>query len=123
MTKEEIIRKLEDRLQAKNKAYEEEGKPNYIRLNRTIFMSVTRRQAQISRQIYALKAAIELLTKPFREVDVHEAVLMSICERNDQKEELLWKAESVYLNERKEALRVVFETSLPFMKKQVIEYL
>ena len=123
MTKKETIQKLKDRLEAEKKAYEEEGRPNYVRLNRTMFLTVTRRQAQISRKIYALQAAIELLTKPLRDIDVHEAVLMSISVRNDQKEELLWKAESVYFNERKEALRAVFETSLPFLKKQVIGYL
>lgn len=123
MTTQETIQRLEDRLRVEQEEYEKAGLPNYNRLNKRRLFSSLRKQTQISRRIHALKAAIELLTEPLRVVDIHEAVLMSISDRNGRKEALLRKAESIYLNERKEALKEVFETSLPILKKEILTYL
>ena len=123
MNARDLQEKLEERLKAELQAYEQAGVPDRVYLPRTRLFSALRKQGEISRRVSALKAAIEFLSKPLSEVDVHDAVLMSISDKHSEKEEWLSKAESIYLNERKEALRAVFEMSLPCFKKQVLEHL
>lgn len=123
MTREELKQKLERRLSAELEAYEQAGRPDRVRLSRTQWHTCQRKQAEISRKISALEAAVEFLSRPIRDIDVHKAVLMSVPVGNASKEELLRKAESIYLNERKEALKEVFNRSLPILKQQVIQYL
>lgn len=123
MNTHDLQGKLEERLKAELQAYEQAGVPERIYLPKTLLYSALRKQTEISRRISALKTAIEFLSKPLREVDVHGAVLMSISDKHSEKEEWLSKAESIYLNERKEALRIVFEKALPCFKKQMLKYL
>lgn len=123
MTQEELKEKLESRLKSERRAYETAGREDKVRLPRTQWHACARRQAEISRRIHALEAAISLLSGPLRDIDVHKAVLMSIPDTNGIKEVLLRKAESIYLNERREALTEVFDRALPILKKQVMSYL
>ena len=123
MTKEQLLSKLQARLETEWRNYEEAGKPGYVRLNRTQFNSVAKKQSEITRRIQALKTAISVLSDSFREVDVYSGILLGICERRQDKEDLLEKAQSIYLNERKEACRELFDSSLPILKKQMKKYL
>ena len=83
-----------------------------------------RKECVIARRIAATRLAIDVVEKPFREVDVREAVVFAIPDRNwELKAELLNKAESIFLVERKEACRRVFEQNRIIALKQLSEYL
>ncbi len=123
--KDKLLHGLRARLSQEESAFEAAGLPDRVRLNKTQFFASQKKQVTISRHIAALKTAIDVIEKPsLAQVDTYQGILMGIPDRNrEEKDELLQKAESIYLNERKAALRVLFETSLPILKKQVIGYL
>lgn len=123
--KDKLLHGLRVRLSQEESAYEAAGLPDRMRLNRTQFFASQKKQVTISRHIAALKTAIDVIEKPsLAQVDTYHGILMGFPDSNsEEKDELLQKAESIYLNERKTALKVLFETSLPILKKQVIRYL
>lgn len=120
MTTEELKEKLQERLDKERQAFELAPKPDRVRLPRTQFFSSQRKTAEIIRKIVALETALEILTKPLRDIDVHKTVVMTIPDTNSVKDELLRKAKSIYLNERRDALTEVFSRYLPILKQKVI---
>ena len=120
MTTEELKEKLQIRLDKERQAFELAGKPDRVRLPRTQWFYAQKKTVEISRKIVALETALEVLTKPLRDIDVDQAVVMTIPDTNSIKDELLRKANSIYLKERKEALTEVFSRHLPILKQQVI---
>ena len=123
MTTEELKEKIQERLDKERQAFELARKPDRVRLSRTQWYSSQRKTTEITRKIVALETALEILTKPLRDIDVHKTVVMTIPETNSIKEELLRKAESIYLKERREALTQVFSRYLPSLKQQVINHI
>ena len=124
MDNNKLISKLKERLSKEEADYEAAALPDRVRLNKTQFFSSARKQMQIGRKIAALQTAIEVLEKPIREVNVYEGILMGFpCSREEEREALLKQADSVYLKERVNALKTLFETSLPILKRQVIDLL
>lgn len=123
--KDKLLHGLRARLSKEESAYEAAGLPDRVRLNRTQFFASQKKQVTICRHIAALKTAIDVIEKPsLAQVDTYQGILMGFPDSNSkEKDELLQKAESIYLNERKAALKALFETSLPILKKQVIGYL
>ncbi len=123
--KDKLLHGLRARLAQEESAFEAAGLPDRVRLNRTQFFASQKKQGTISRHIAALKTAIDVIEKPsLAQVDIYQGILMGFPDsKSEEKDELLQKAESIYLNERKAALKVLFETSLPILKKQVIGYL
>lgn len=123
MTTEELKEKIQERLNKERQAFELDRKPDRVRLSRTQWFSSQRKTTEISRKIVALETALEILTKPLRDIDVHKAVVMTIPDTNSVKDELLSKAESIYLKKRREALTEVFSRYLPILKQQVINHI
>ena len=123
-SQEKLLERLKNKLEKEQQEYEAAGLPEYNRLPKTRLFSSLRKQDAISRRIAAVKLAIDVLEKPFGDVDVSEAVNMAISDRNDSlKDELMYKAESIFLAERKEACRMVFEQNHIIALKQLSEYL
>ena len=122
---EKLLAQLRERLEKEQRAFTVAGLPEYgNRLCRTRLNSSLRKECTIARRIAAIRLAIDVVEKPFREVDVREAVILSIPDRDwELKAELLNKAESVFPNEQKEACRKVFEQNRIIALKQLSEYL
>lgn len=85
-----------------------------------MYFSSLNGQVRIQRRIAALKATIEVNEKDLRDVDVRSAVLNSIPPQRPDFDELLEKAQSIYLRERAAALKTVFEDILPIYKIETI---
>lgn len=112
--------RLRARILKEQELYEEKSHTDRIRLPRKMYFSSLNDQMRIQRRIAALKAAIEVNEKDLRDVDVRSAVLNSIPPQRPDFDELLEKAESIYLRERAAALKTVFEDILPICKKETI---
>lgn len=124
LTREDLLAGLKERLESENKALEQAGLPQYVRLSKTRYFSSMKKEISCYRRMAAIRLAIEVLEKPFREIDVLQAVIDSVPVTNtDLRASLEEKAVSIYLNERKEACRAIFETHLPVFKKQMTDYL
>ena len=119
-----ILDRLNERLETERQALEKARLPEYIHLSRKKFFNANKKEIECYRRIGAIELAIEVLQRPIREIDVHQAVLNCIpvtCA--ELRNELEEKALSIYLNERKEVLTEIFQRSLPILKKQMLEYL
>ncbi len=112
--------RLRARILKEQELYEEKSHADHVRLPRKMYFSSLNGQVRIQRRIAALKAAIEVNEKDLRDVDVYSAVLNSIPPQRPDFDELLEKAESIYLRERAAALKTVFEEILPICKKETI---
>lgn len=112
--------RLRARILKEQELYEEKSHADHVRLPRKMYFSSLNGQVRIQRRIAALKAAIEVNEKNLRDVDVRSAVLNSIPPQRPDFDELLEKAESIYLRERAAALKTVFEDILPICKKETI---
>ena len=116
--------RLRERIEKEQRALAAARLPEYNRLSKTRLYNSLRKECVIARRIAATRLAIDVVEKPFREVDVREAAILAISDRNwELKAELLNKAESVFLVERKEACRSVFEQNRIIALKQLSEYL
>ena len=116
--------RLRERIEKEEQALAAAGLPEYNRLSSTRLYSSLRKECVIARRIAATRLAIDVVEKPFREVDVREAVIHAIPDKDwELKAELLNKAESVFPNEQKEACRRVFEQNRIIALKQLSEYL
>lgn len=121
MKRDYLIEKLKAKalqIDAENHKYDDR-----IKLSRKLWYSNMRKEMANMRKISAINAAITLIVKGFMYVDVYDAVLMTIANTRLDKDALLQKAMSNYLCEQKQALKEVFETSLPICKNQVLSYL
>lgn len=121
MKANEIIKKLvgkKTQLETDIHKYDDRCK-----MSRRLFYSDTRTQVRNMRKCRVIDAAISLIHGGIRNVDVYDAVLFGIADTRHDKDDLLNKSFSIYLNERREALKEAFETSLPICKKQVFAYL
>ena len=112
--------RLRARILKEQELYEEKSHADRVRLPRKMYFSSLNGQVRIQRRIAALKAAIEVHEKDLRDVDVCSAVLNSIPPQRPDFDELLEKAQSIYLRERAAALKTVFEDILPICKKETI---
>lgn len=112
--------RLRARILKEQELYEEKSHADRVRLPRKMYFSSLNGQVRIQRKIAALKAAIEVHEKDLRDVDVRSAVLNSIPPQRPDFDELLEKAQSIYLRERAAALKTVFEDILPICKKETI---
>lgn len=121
MKANEIIEKLlEKKTQLETEIHKYD---NRCRMSRKLLFTDMRRQVRNMRKCRVIDAAISLINDGFGNVDVYDAVLYGISDTRADKDELLNKSFSIYINERKEALREAFDTSLPICKKQVCAYL
>ena len=121
---EDLVSRLNKKLKAEEEACIKASLPEYIRLNRTRFNSSHRKEMTCYRRMAAIRLAIEVLTKPIREIDVLQAVISTVPVTNTElRQELEEKAASIYLNERKEACQKIFENSLPIFKKEMKRYI
>lgn len=116
-----ITERLRARILKEQELYEEKSHADRVRLPRKMYFSSLNGQVRIQRKIAALKAAIEVNEKNLRDVDVRSAVLNSIPPQRPDFDELLEKAQSIYLRERAAALKTVFEDILPIYKKETIQ--
>ena len=112
--------RLRARILKEQELYEEKSHADHVRLPRKMYFSSLNGQVRIQRRIAALEAAIEVNEKDLRDVDVRSAVLNSIPPQRPDFDELLEKAQSIYLRERAAALKTVFEDILPICKKETI---
>lgn len=112
--------RLRARILKEQELYEEKSHADRVRLPRKMYFSSLNGQVRIQRRIAALKAAIEVHEKDLRDIDVRSAVLNSIPPQRPDFDELLEKAQSIYLRERAAALKTVFEDILPICKKETI---
>lgn len=121
MKANEVIKKLvEKKMQLETEMHKYDDR---CRMSRKMLFTDMRRQVRNMRKCRVIDAAISLINDGFGNVDVYDAVLYGIADTRADKDHLLGKSNSMYLNERKEALREAFETSLPICKKQVFYYL
>lgn len=121
MKREQIIEKLKAKilqLESENHKYDDRN-----RLSRKLYYSNIRKEMENTRKISAINAAVTLIDKGFPHVDIYNTVLFAIANTRADKDDILQKAGSIYLNEQKQALTEVFESSLPICKKQVLSYL
>lgn len=95
----------------------------YVRLPRKRWFSTHAKEQATMRRISALKTALQVAERPFRDVDIYQGCLFGIPERHECFEEALSLAGSVYLNERARAARMLFNVSLPVAKRQIMEML
>ena len=122
MKKEILLQKFKTRLEKEEKAYDNElnEEEKYHYLPRKRYFSESRKLSCIASRIAALKTAISFLEKRFRDVDFHEGCMMGLSPNNENWEDILSKANSYMLRERAEAAKILFETSLPIAKKQIL---
>lgn len=115
-----IITKLQARLAKEQALYKEKCHEDRIRLPRKMYFSSLREQMRILRRISAIKTAVEVIENGIGKVDIYSAVLNSISPKRTDYEDILEKAQSIYLRERVLALKVIFEDVLPVCKKEMI---
>ena len=122
MDEERTLRTLRERLAREEAASEalRQEEEKYVRLPRKRYFSIARRKSESTRRIAALKTAIQLFERPFGKVDVHEGCLMGLSSLREDWAEILVKAGHYALHKRAEAAKVLFETSLPAARKQVL---
>ena len=121
---QKVLSDLKERLLKEEDEYRKYCYDDRVKLSRTMLGSSYRKQISIMHKQNAIKTAIEILEKPdFRDVNVYEGVLLGLSSRRPDHDELLQKAESIYLNERKEACSVLFNVSLPIHRKEMLAFL
>lgn len=120
MKKETLIAKLTEK---KAKLIEETKKhDNREFMPRTLLFTTLKNEVRAYRKASAIDCALSLINGThIRDIDCYQLVIMTIPETNTLHDELLKKADSIYLNERREVIRSVMEHSLPICKKQVME--
>lgn len=122
MKKEALIAKLTEK---KAKLIEETKKhDDRVFMPRTLLFATLKNETRTYRKVSAIDCALSLISGThIRDIDCYQLVIMTIPETNTFRDELLIKADSIYLNERREVIRSVMEHSLPICKKQVMEYI
>ena len=121
MDKQKTLSRLKERLEKEKAAYEAAGLPDYVRLNRTRYMSSMRKQQQITRRIAALETAIAILEGPIEKADIANGILLGISDLRSDKDELWRMANSYSMTERLKACQELFDTSLPICKKEILK--
>lgn len=122
MEKEKALSLIKERLEKERAAYEAAGLPNYIRLNRTRYLSSMRKQQTICRKIAALETAAAILEGPFCMVDIAKGILLGISDKRPDKDELMELASDFSTRKRMIACQALFETSLPILKKEILKH-
>lgn len=118
MKRETLILKLEDKKAELNTILHVND--DKVRLSRKMLFSDLKRQVRIERQTVTIDAAIQVLRGvDIWSLDVWSIVLHSIADTHSDKDMMLDRAVSRYRNERIEALKFVFEHSLPIYRKQI----
>lgn len=122
MKKEALIAKLTEK---KRKLVEETKKhDNREFMPRTLLFTTLKNEVRTYRKVSAIDCALSLITGThIRDIDCYQLVIMTIPETNTLHDELIKKADSIYLNERRKVIRSVMEHSLTICKKQVMEYI
>ena len=116
-----LLNKLRDKLKKEEERYKEASREDCIRLPRKQYFSVMQKQMRIQRGINTIKVAINFVENGLRKTDVYAAVID--CIAPGRIEDLECKANSIYLRERAEVMKTIFEDVLPICKKQVIKQL
>jgi hypothetical protein len=122
MQKEEALSRIKERLEKEQAAYEAAGLPDYVRLNRTRFMSSMRKQQDICRKITALETAAAILEAPLYKVDVARGILLGISDQRPDKDKLWQLASSSSMADRLKACQALFDASLPILKKEIMKH-
>lgn len=78
---------------------------------------------QIQKSINTIKVAIDFVENGLRKTDVYAAVVDCVAPRRDDIVDLEYKANSIYLRERAEVMKIIFEDVLPICKKEIIKQL
>lgn len=121
---QKVLFDLKERLQMEMKKYNKYGYEDRVRLSKTMWNTSARKQIESIHKLAAIKTAIEILENPyFRDVNVYEGILKGLSSRRPDYDGLLQKAQSVYLNERKDACAVLFNVSLPIHRREMLAYL
>lgn len=123
MKQEQLLAKL---LSKKEQLEEEMEKyDDHNRLSRKLLFTTLRNQVRIGRKIVAIDCAVDLVKGThIREIDCFLLVNGTLPDTlGEYKENLLRKADSIYLKERMEVIREVMNKVLPICKKQVMEYI
>ena len=123
MTHEQLLVRLQKRLETGKRKYEAAGLPEYVRVtSRKRFFGSLKKQQRVSRTIAALETAVDILRNPFYRVDVQRGILLGVAESRNDKDELLQMAMSISMSDRLKACQVLFDLSLPIAKKEILKY-
>lgn len=117
MEKGEIIEKL-----LKKKGVLEQGLhryDGYVHLCQTKYFNNARSTTKIIRNMGAIDMAIDLLNNGIGDIDVAKYAMQ--CVPSAMLDEMMDEANSIYLNERKKAVRYIIEYWLPICKKPILE--
>lgn len=118
-----LLNKLREKLKKEEERYKKASREDCIRLPRKQYFSVMRKQMQIQRSINTIKLAINFVENGLRKTDVYAAVIDCIAPGRGDNEDLEYKANSIYLRERAQVLKTIFEDVLPICKKEVVRQL
>lgn len=118
-----LLNKLREKLKKEEERYKEASREDYVRLPRKQYFSVMRKQMQIQRSINTIKVAINFVKIGLPKTDVYAAVIDCIPPGRCDIEDLEYKANSIYLRERAEVIKIIFDDFLPICKKEVIKQL
>ena len=122
MKKEDLIAKLTVKKEKLIKETEKYDDREFI--PRTLLFTTLKNEVRTYRKVSAIDCALSLINGThIRDIDCYQLVIKTIPETNTLHDELLKRADSIYLNERREVIRSVMEHSLPICKKQVMEYI
>lgn len=122
MKKEDLLAKLMAKKEMLVKETEKYDDRRF--LPRTLLFTTLRNQARDYRKIFAIDCALSLINGAhIRDIDCYQLVIKTIPVTNVLHDELLKKADSIYLNERREVVRSVMEHTLPICKKQVMDFI
>lgn len=115
-----LVNRLKDKIEKEKENYRLECHEDRNRLSRTMYFTSERKKVRILRRIEALKLAIDVVGKPLREIDVEAAVINCIPPGREDFDDLADKARSIYLRERAQALKAIFEDILPICRKEML---
>lgn len=118
-----LLKKLREKLKKEEERYKKASREDCIRLPRKQHFSVMRKQMQIQRSINTIKVAIDFVENGLRKTDVYAAVIDCVAPRRDDIVDLEYKANSIYLRDRAEVMKTIFEDVLPICKKEIIKQL
>ena len=118
-----LLKKLREKLKKEEERYKKASREDCIRLPRKQYFSVMRKQMQIQRSINTIKVAIDFVENGLRKTDVYAAVVDCFAPTRDDIVDLEYKANSIYLRERAEVMKIIFEDVLPICKKEIIKQL
>ena len=106
MKKEDLIAKLTEKKEKLVKETEKYDDREFM--PRTLLFTTLRNQVRTYRKVSSIECALSLING---------------THINTLHDELLKRADSIYLSERREVIRSVMEHSLPICKKQVMAYI